>query len=412
MKKSILFSLILFLSLSFVACDNDDDNPQPQTIATAEDLSASLNEILATSNAHGFAVSVIEDNELIYQEAFGKANAEANKAYSNQTTQPIGSISKTFVAAALVKAIEQGYFTLETDINDLLPVAVVNPKQPNATIQVKHLVTHTSGLLDNYEVYFESYRILPGEDLSSPGAQLLQDLLDFEQRAPIPLEELMAAYYLEDGDGYDLDNFAATAPGSTWSYSNLATTLTGFLIESATGVPFKDYVQSHILDPLNMDQTSYLAQGLTPSRNATLYWDKTTPLPLYSTDSYPDSEINTSNEDLAKYLMDMMKGAKGQSTTLFSKAGYELLFEPQTANGIVPSVLAEHHGIFWFLDGDQIRHDGADPGTTCDLRFDKSGQSGYLLLTNMDASTDEHQQDWDQLFPKIQQAITTFLQNN
>ena len=414
MKNLILFpALFLFAILSFSSCDKDDEVSNPQTdITTPAELTAALTSIYEDTDAPGFAISIVRNDAVLYQQAFGQADIESNQTYTNQTTQPIGSISKTFVAAAVVKAIEQGYFTLDTDINDILPVELRNPKQPNATIQVKHLVTHTSGLLDNEEAYFQAYHIVPGEDLSTAGAELLQNGLGWVQRDAIPLEDFLAEYYLEDGDLYSMDNFAATAPGNTWNYSNIATSLAAYLVEVATETPFKTYVITNILQPLGMNQTAYDLADLNTANLATLYWDKNTPLPKYNNDSYPDAGIYTSNENLTTFLMDMMKGARGQSSTLFSPAGYKLLFGALLPDGLPPAFIGDNQGVFWFLQGDNIKHDGSDPGTTCNLQFDQNGETGYLLMTNMDASTNDHNTAYFELAQRIEAAIGEFLQTN
>lgn len=414
-KDIILFPIlsILFV-LTFLSCEKEDDTPTPlpSTISTPAELTAALNEIYNDSDAPGFAVSVVKNDAVLYQRAFGKADIEGNKPYTNQTTQPIGSISKTFVAAAIVKAIEQGYFTLETDINDIIYGELKNPKQPDAVIKVKHLVTHTSGLLDNIEAYLQAYYILPGENLSTAGAQLLQNNFGVEQRLGIPLDDFLSEYYIEEGDLYSLENFTSNTPGSTWNYSNIATSLAAYLVEEATDTPFKEYVKINILQPLSMNNTAYDVADLNPSDLAQLYWNKETPLPLYANDSYPDGSIITSNEDLSKYLIDMMKGARGQSTTLFSKEGYDLLFNALLPNGVVPSVVGENHGIFWVLNNGNIQHDGSDPGTTCNLQFDQGGNVGYLFLVNMDASTDANESAYFEFADKAQTAIATFIEAN
>ena len=166
MKKQLNF---LFLALVFglfiSSCNNDDDQPNlPTDVATVAELNQALEDIYTNTEVPGFALTVVKNDQILYQEAFGHADIAANKAYTNQTTQPIGSISKTFIAAALVKAMEQGHFDLDTDINDILPFNIQNPKQPNATIRVRDLVTHTSGLVDKQDIYINGYHILPGEE--------------------------------------------------------------------------------------------------------------------------------------------------------------------------------------------------------------------------------------------------------
>lgn len=122
------------------SCKKDDDNnpmPNPQTIATPAELTIALTRIYNETEAPGFAVSVVKNDEVLYQKSFGKADIEMNKAYTNQTTQPIGSVSKTFVAAAIVKSIEQGHFTLETDLNNIRVL-------PGVTL-ISHLISGLFG---------------------------------------------------------------------------------------------------------------------------------------------------------------------------------------------------------------------------------------------------------------------------
>ena len=401
---------ILFLITSNSSCKKDD--LKLENIATTAELTMALEKIFEHNKVPGFALSVVKNEKVIYKNAFGFANINAGVKYTNNTVQPIGSISKTFIAAAIVSAIEQGYFNLETDINEILPFEVHNPYFPNEIITVKHLVSHTSGLLDNLETYFGAYHILPGEDLSTAGSQLLQNAFSVEQRQTISLGEFLSSYYVEGAENNSLSNFSKQSPGVSWAYSNIAASLAAYLVEVATGIPFSEYVSTNILNPLGMYSTHYYLADIDMGNKAKLYWDQNTPLPNYFNDSYPDGSINTSNEDLSKYLLDMMKGAQGKSSTLFTEAGYDMLFGSILLNGTVPADIGESQGIFWFLKDGKIQHSGSDPGTTCNLEFDASSKSGYLLLSNMDASSNEHESDWYRLNGQINQAITSFINAN
>ncbi|MEM6699522.1 MAG: serine hydrolase domain-containing protein, partial [Bacteroidota bacterium] len=277
MKHPIIFLLIVLpLLLSLYACDKENDLQIPDTIASAEALKEALEAIHKASDVPGFTIAIAKEDAMIYQESFGQADVQANKAYTNQTIQPIGSISKTFVAAAVVKAIEEGYFTLETPINDLLPFEIKHPDDPDAVIQIKHLVTHTSGLLDHPNFYLQSYHILAEEDLGSDGAKIMQESFGIRQRETIPLGDYLKSYYWLEGSHYDVENFGAIG---TWRYSNIATSLAAYLVEIATETPFQTYVITKILRPLGMYQTAYQISNLDTSLVAKLYWDTNTPLP-------------------------------------------------------------------------------------------------------------------------------------
>ena len=416
MKNPTLFSLIVFfLSLTATSCDKESadlvPDPNPITITTPAELSAAMEEIIQNTEVPGFAVTVVKNNTILYQNAFGYADIESQRPYTNQTIQHIASVSKTFAGAAVVKAIEQGYFTLETDINDLLPVELINPKQAHATIKVKHLVTHTSGLLDNIETYLPgNYYILPGENVTSLAAQQLINSLGIQQREGRTLEEFLADYFLEDGELYSPDNFAYTAPGTTWSYSNVATGLMAYLIETVTEQSFDDYVKVHVLQPLEMNSSTYDITEVDQAQLAKCYLDKDHAFPLYANDSYVEGNMFTNNVDLGRYLLNMVQGARGDSDVLFSKSGYDLLFEDHLDSGIVPSDFAENHGIFWIKNGNIIQHGGNDFGVSTYLQVDPSGDSGYSLVTNMDATFDYT--EYNRVAQLVSEAIGQFVDAN
>ncbi len=407
----LIFVVKLFVAAALFSCDDEDTalQPDPRPITSAAELTVSMEELVNKNDVPGFAITIVKDNTIVYQEAFGYADVQAQKPYTNQTVQHIASTSKTFVAAAVVKAIEQGYFTLETEINDILPVPVVNPKHANVAIQVKHLVTHTSGLLDNPAFYLaENYYILPGENISTPGAATLMNDLGIDQREGRSLEEFLGEYYLENGDMHSPDNFADTAPGTSWSYSNVATGLTGYLIEAATGQNFADYVKVNVLEPLGMSNSTYDISQVNRSNMAKWYLDKSTPFPLYANDSYPEGSLFTSNIDLGKYLQDMIDGSQGLSNTLFPESGYDLLFDDQLAAGTIPTDFADNHGIFWIKKDGKLQHGGNSFGVSTYLEVDPVDGSGYSLITNMDAIFDTAK--YNQVASRVDQIVRRFLE--
>lgn len=416
MTTLIKFIITTILSIFLLTSCTDDDNgaailPEPSEISSANELTTYLNEVVSQENVPGFAISIVKNDAIVYQEAFGFANIADEVPYTNETVNPIASTSKTFVGAAVAKAIEQGYFTMETDMNELLPFTVTNPKQPNAIIRIKHLVTHTSGLLDVPEVYLaNNYYILPGEDISTTGARMLMDNIGIAQREGYDLSEFLSEYFLEDGELYSLDNFADTQPGTTWAYSNLATGLTGLIIETVTGQSLTTYVKGNILQPLQMTHSTYDISEVNIPGMATRYINDDTPLPVYANDSYPEGSMYSTNEDMGKYLLEMAKGIKGATSTLFSEAGYADLFSAHLANGIVPNDFADNHGVFWYIKDGKVMHNGNSFGISTHLEIDKNKDSGYVFLSNMDASFSGNFQYYNGVVSKVDAAIKQFLE--
>lgn len=415
--RVITILLLMVLISSTLSCSSDDDNAQmnslPTNIQTKEDLTTYFEEIIQVKDIPGFAINIVSNNNISYQESFGFENIEENKYFNNETVINIASVSKTFVASATVKAIEQGHFTLNTPINDLLPVNIVNLKNPDAVIKIKHLVTHTSGIIDNPNTYLiANYFVLPGQQLSTNGANILINSLGLSVSNPIPLEEYLAAYFLEDGELYGEVNFLNSEPGENWSYSNVATALMGFIIESVTQVDFATYVKSNIMEPLQMHNTTYNVLEVDLSKSAVPYLNKNTPFPFYGNHGYPEGSIHTTNTDLGYYLLDMTQGIKGQSTNLFGSDYYELLFSEQLDSGIVPNFFAENHGIYWYKKANSWVHGGNSLGVSSHIEISEDGSYGFAIISNMDATFSDNSPKWEEVLSLLKQAIVQYLQNN
>lgn len=378
MKHLPLMCLAL-LCLLLTNCKKEETPVKPDIDPKITAFTDTLTTLYKASVLPGFAITVVKDGAIHYQQAFGHANVEKDVKYTNETNQPIGSISKTFIGVALMKAIEQGHFTLETNINDILPFEVNNPYTPDRPIQIKHLVTHTSGFEDSEEIYDLQYYIKTGANVLLPASQIILDL-GIAINDGIPLGDYLTAIFSADGPLYDEDHFLEEGPGKVYAYSNIAASLAGYLIEVKTGKSYAAYVKEYILGPLNMKNTGYDRSLLIQDKLSTLYVAKEYPFPEYAHPSYPDGFLNTSNEALSLFLLEMMKGANGKGTIL-SIESYKTLFQIQSPDGMDAD---EIHGVFWDLpDNGRISHNGADPGVITFLSFDPMTNTGHIMMTNI-----------------------------
>lgn len=381
MKKSPLMLLAL-LCLLLSNCKKDINPVGPvidPKVAAFTDKLATFQE---ASVLPGFAITIVKEENILYQQNFGQANVEKDIKYTNQTTQPIGSISKTFIGLSLMKAIEQGHFTLETNINDILPFEVVNPHTPDQPIQIKHLVTHTSSFEDSEETYDLNYYIKTGENVLSPTSKVILSY-GISVSDGLPLSDYLEAIFSIDGALYDTDNFG-DAPGTAYDYSNISASLAAYLIEIKSGQSYANYVKANIFNPLGMNQSAFDRSELDQNTLATLYLSKEYPFPEYSHPSYPDGFISSSNEDMTLYLMEMIKGAAGKGT-LLSQESYQTLFERQSPLDVEFDD-DEIHAVFWDLTSNgRIEHSGGDPGVLAFLSFNPITNTGFFLMSNINA---------------------------
>ncbi|WP_338767877.1 serine hydrolase domain-containing protein [Bernardetia sp. ABR2-2B] len=406
MKKTNLFTLITCLTFAFFSCTTDEETITP--ITSKEELTTYLQEVYEESELPAFSLAIVKNGEITYQNSFGYQNIESSNLYTNNTLQPIASISKTILGVATVKAIELGYFDLDTDINTILPNPITNPNNPNDIIKVRHLVTHTSSLLDVSEAYVDVYYIQNGENINTEGAALLQSYMGIEQRNKKSLESLISNYFYPSGSNYSLEIFSTSKAGEKWEYSNVASSLMAYLIEIKANQPYHQFVEEQVFEPLEMNESTYFP-SLSNDKLATLYFDKNTPLPKYGNDSYPDGSVFTSNEELSLFLLAMIKGYHFSEPSVISSEGFERLFAPLLASEKLILQAHDNHGVFWVHDKNILQHSGSDPGTTCLLEFSKEKPEGFLLLTNSDASVEETQLVYNQTAQKIKQAIASFL---
>ena len=337
-----------------------------------------LSEIQSKSKIPGFAFAIVKNDSIIYSKGFGYANIKQKQLYNTKTIQPIASISKTFIALALMKAIDQGHFTLETNINDILPFKIINPFHPNDTIKIKHLVTHTSGLIDNDSIFSWSYST--------------------SQKPKMDFKTFFYEYYSSTGKLYSKLNFSNSKPGEQYNYSNISAALVAYLIELKTNISFPEYTSKYIYQPLKMVDTHWFYDSSKANKYATLYeiTKQTGPeyklilnpdhsVKPYTDITYPDGKLYSSVDDMAKYLIAMIKGYSSNAGIL-STSSFKTLFEKQFNEANKPTDTnpeEPNRAVFWAYDEKgRITHTGSDYGLTTFLVFDPLTKIGHIIFFN------------------------------
>ncbi|MCP5111238.1 MAG: beta-lactamase family protein, partial [bacterium] len=212
--------------------------PQPLTWAETAGrfLDHVLSDQLAFHGIPGAAVAVVHDGKILHLGGYGHADLQQRKPVSAETTLfRTGSVSKLFTWTAVMQLVEQGRLDLHADVNQYLSAFQVPDTYPEP-IALAHLLTHTAG---------------------------------FEDRA-------FGFYARTAGDVVPLGRFLAShmparifPPGEVSAYSNYGASLAGYLVERVSGVPFEEYVETQILAPLGMADSSF-RQPLPPALAAQL----------------------------------------------------------------------------------------------------------------------------------------------
>lgn len=210
-----------------------------------------LDRVIDTAIAHktivGCVVLVRKDGEEVYRRAAGHADREAGKQTRDDTIFRLASVTKPFVAAATLALVEKGRLGLDDLAVDHLPW--FHPKGPDgqpAPITIRHLLTHTSGLV--YD---------PALEKLEPGRRVTMGIIDTDLDAEAnfrPLNDLPLAF----------------APGTAWTYS-VAIDILGTLIARVHGGTLEEVVNHYITGPLGLKDSRFHVTD--PERLAAAYAD-------------------------------------------------------------------------------------------------------------------------------------------
>lgn len=355
-----------------------------------DSLNSDLTKVFKNSNITGCAIAIVNKDEIIYHKEFGYADIKQQKPFSFQTRHNIASVSKTFISLALMKAIQLGYFNLETDVNKILPFKIHNPYFPNDIIRVRDLVTHTSGIVDNDSVYSKCYQFIVNDKTESSSIALIKEAGLTGGLKDTTLKQFMFSYLNTKGRLYSSKNFFKSKAGKCYNYSNIASALAAYLIEIKSRVSFADFTETHILNPLKMNYSEWTVNISDLENRAIPYYNLETSFPFYNSITYPDGGLTTSVSELSHFVQEMIKLLNGTSI-LLPKQIAGRMFKPFFSDKNVPkqyNLKKYNNGIFWELYPDgYIGHPGADPGVSSFIEFNK--EVGIVFIGNMYIDTEQ-----------------------
>jgi len=196
---------------------------------------------LADADVFSGTVLIAKNGEPFYEGAFGFADKNFNVPNKIDTKFNLGSMNKMFTAVAIAQLVEGGALSYDDSLSKFLPDF---PNKADAKkIQIKHLLTHTSGL----------------------GSYFNKKFTDSSRALFRTVDDMM--FLVKD------EEKLAFEPGTKWQYSNTGFLVLGKVIEKVTGESYYDYVWQHIYQPVNMNHTdSYELDLVNP--NLAVGYDK------------------------------------------------------------------------------------------------------------------------------------------
>ena len=287
-------------------------------------------ENFRNTDGPGCAVGVSRDDQVVLERAYGMANLETDTPIQPSSIFHVASVSKQFTAAAIMLLERDGKLSIDDNIRKYLPEI----PDYGTPITIRHLLTHTSGLRDQWELLalargrFEEDRITEA------------DVLDIVSRQTAL-------------------NFK---PGAEYVYSNTGFTLLGTIVKRVSGQSLRDFADARIFKPLRMTRTHFhddytmLVPGRTsayePVRGNGAHWRVGIP----NFDTYGATSLYTTVGDLLKWEANLEHPVVGDRAMYVRMETPTLLTTGDTSFYGFGLAIGKYRG------ARVIEHNGADAG--------------------------------------------------
>ncbi|MFL6604920.1 MAG: serine hydrolase [Steroidobacteraceae bacterium] len=168
----------------------------------------------------GAVVAIVKDGRVLFSKGYGKSDLGRKPPVDPASSLfRIGSTTKTLTWTAVMQLVEQGKLDLDHDVNEYLKGFRL-PDTYSKPVTLRQIMTHTAGFEEGFLGY----------------------LINSEPEKQLPIEQAMRQHMPA----------RVRPPGEMSAYSNYGASLAGLIVEQVSGLPFNDYIERNIFQPLDM----------------------------------------------------------------------------------------------------------------------------------------------------------------
>src|SRR5215831_6445163 len=251
-----------------------------------------------TVKGSGIAVAVLKDRKLFYTGAHGLSDRAAATPVTVDTEFSIGSSTKAFTSMALAMLAERKSVRLDVPVRQYLADFFLQDPSAQAAATLEDILSHRTGV--------------PRHDaLWALGPFNRVELVHrLRYLDPIPLP----------GQGFR----------QSFQYNNMMYSVAAYVLETVTGERWEDFVQTNILNPLQMRKTSWtLAQFMRETYRAKGYQGEKELLPFDLDNIGPAGIINANVRDLANWVfLHLNRGMTPSGTKIVEPTSLDQMYEP------------------------------------------------------------------------------------
>jgi CubicO group peptidase (beta-lactamase class C family) len=311
---------------------------------TSHAIDAIVESAMKEGGITGASVGVMQSGHVIHSRGYGLRDVENELPATANTVYAIGSITKQFTAAAILRLVEQGEIGLEDPITNYIP------GYPNGDeITVRSLLNHTSGI-PNYTMIEDWWKTMTVEMQPEEVIRIFRDEpLDF-------------------------------TPGTRFSYSNSGYFLLGYIVEQVTGERFGGYLNEAFFQPLDLESTRYCDNSVLIPDRARGYKRRGGSLVnaayVSTSQAYAAGAVCSNVSDLLRWLRALSGGiaVEAESYERMSSPGHLVDGTPiEYGYGLAVSHLDGHR---------RVTHVGGTLGFASFISFYEDDSLAIVVLTN------------------------------
>lgn len=360
----------LLIAIVAAACRQPSFPPPPDPLLAAVDSVAAA--FMQEFGVPGLAVGIIRPGHPDIEKGYGVTRLGTEAAATGRTLYHMASITKPFVATAVMQLVEAGKVDLDAPVTRYITYFRV--KGPGAAgITVRHLLTHVAGMPDVTDYAWER----PEYDAGA-------------------LERYVRGL---------ADSALNAKPGEKWDYSNIGFEVLAELVAKVSGQEFEVYEREHILAPLGMTHSTLL---MTDIDSTTMAWGHTRSDSgvVSATNAYPYNRRHAASSTMHSDAHDMLRWARANmgrgeldGTRILKAETYDQLWgverdmfneiQARAARAGIPLPYESfHQGLSWFVLGWQghrlINHSGGDRGFRTDLYIAPDDSVAVVVMANQE----------------------------
>ncbi len=317
--------------------------------AESQKIDAIANEALKDTAAPGVSIALVKDGKVAYVKAYGYARLDPATPARPEMHYCIGSVSKQFLAAAILLLAEDGKLHLDDPVGRYLP----DLTRANE-VTIRELLSHTSGYQDYYPLdYVAPFMLQPVS---------AREILDGWAKKPLDFE-----------------------PGTRWQYSNTNFVAAGSIIERVTGMPLMSFLQARIFKPLEITEALDLSrQPLTDSDAAGYTRFATAPVRPVAPEGpgwlFAAGELGLTARDLALWDISLI------DRTLLKPASLDAMMTPIRLKNGAPTDYGLGIGVSNADNHPKLSHGGAVSGFVSSNTVWPDARAAVVVFANLDGS--------------------------